>query len=57
MIDGIQGSPRWDELDVLLRQTSFRALAEPRPFRRADGSVHERRCERTSARSRRAGSP
>ncbi len=41
MIDAIQGPPRWDGPDVLLRQTSFRALAEPRAFRRADGSVHQ----------------
>ena len=41
MIDAIQGPPRWDGPDVLLRQTSFRALAEPRAFRRADGTVHE----------------
>ena len=41
MIDAIQGPPRWDGPDVLLRQTSFRALAEPRAFRRADGSVYE----------------
>jgi len=40
MIDAIQGPPRWDGPDVLLRQTSFRALAEPRAFRRADGTVH-----------------
>jgi uncharacterized glyoxalase superfamily metalloenzyme YdcJ len=39
MIDRIQGPPRWDGPDVLLRQTSFRALAEPRKFREADGSV------------------
>jgi uncharacterized glyoxalase superfamily metalloenzyme YdcJ len=39
MIDEIQGPPRWDGPDVLLRQTSFRALAEPRAFREADGSV------------------
>jgi len=39
MIDQIQGPPRWDGPDVLLRQTSFRALAEPRVFREADGSV------------------
>lgn len=39
MIDTIQGPPRWDGPDVLLRQTSFRALAEPRRFREADGSV------------------
>ena len=30
MIDEIQGPPRWHGPDVLLRQTSFRALAEPR---------------------------
>ena len=41
MIDAIQGPPRWDGPDVLLRQTSFRALAEPRAFRRADGTVHQ----------------
>lgn len=39
MIDAIQGPPRWDGPDVLLRQTSFRALAEPRAFREPDGSV------------------
>lgn len=39
MIDRIQGPPRWDGPDVLLRQTSFRALAEPRTFREADGSL------------------
>ncbi|WP_024803109.1 VOC family protein [Nocardia sp. BMG51109] len=39
MIDEIQGPPRWAGPDVLLRQTSFRALAEPRKFRAADGSV------------------
>jgi uncharacterized glyoxalase superfamily metalloenzyme YdcJ len=41
MIDRIQGPPRTaaDEPDVLLRQTSFRALAEPRAFREPDGSV------------------
>lgn len=39
MIDAIQGPPRWDGPDVLLRQTSFRALAEPRAFRDADGQV------------------
>lgn len=41
MIDEIQGPPRWDGPDVLLRQTSFRALAEPRRFREVDGSVGE----------------
>lgn len=39
MIDTIQGPPRWPGPDVLLRQTSFRALAEPRRLRRPDGSV------------------
>ncbi|WP_328392603.1 VOC family protein [Streptomyces sp. NBC_00390] len=39
MIDTIQGPPRWKGPDVLLRQTSFRALAEPRSMRTADGRV------------------
>ncbi|MFC3688631.1 2-oxoadipate dioxygenase/decarboxylase family protein [Aquipuribacter hungaricus] len=39
MIDDIQGPPAWEGPDVLLRQTSFRALAEPRSFRLPDGSV------------------
>ena len=39
MIDSIQGPPKWNGPDVLLRQTSFRALAEPRNFRHPDGSV------------------
>ena len=39
MIDEIQGPPRWEGPDVLLRQTSFRALAEPRHFRAPDGTV------------------
>lgn len=39
MIDAIQGPPQWHGPDVLLRQTSFRALAEPRRFRMGDGSV------------------
>lgn len=39
MTDAIQGPPRWHGPDVLLRQTSFRALAEPRRFREPDGSV------------------
>lgn len=39
MIDTIQGPPRTDGPDVLLRQTSFRALAEPRMFRDEDGTV------------------
>ncbi len=43
MIDRIQGPPRTEPgvPDVLLRQTSFRALAEQRRFREADGSVGE----------------
>jgi uncharacterized glyoxalase superfamily metalloenzyme YdcJ len=41
MIDAIQGPPRWAGPDVLLRQTSFRALAEPRRFRDSDGAVSE----------------
>ena len=41
MIDSIQGPPRVDagRPEVLLRQTSFRALAEPRRFRMPDGSI------------------
>jgi len=39
MIDKIQGPPRWPGPDVLLRQTSFKALAEPRRFIEADGSL------------------
>ena len=35
----MQGPPRWRGPDVLLRQTSFRALSEPRRFRETDGSV------------------
>ncbi|MCO5973059.1 2-oxoadipate dioxygenase/decarboxylase [Actinoallomurus soli] len=41
MIDAIQGPPRWNGPDLLLRQTSFRALAEPRVFREDDGRVVE----------------
>ena len=41
MIDAIQGPPRWDGPAVLLRQTSFRALAEPRRFQGDDGTVIE----------------
>jgi uncharacterized glyoxalase superfamily metalloenzyme YdcJ len=41
MIDAIQGPPRWHGPAVLLRQTSFRALAEPRRFRDDDGTVAE----------------
>jgi uncharacterized glyoxalase superfamily metalloenzyme YdcJ len=39
MIDAIQGPPKWDVPDVLLRQTSFRALDERRTFREKDGSL------------------
>lgn len=39
MIDKIQGPPGWSGPDVLLRQTSFKALAEPRAFREADGTL------------------
>ncbi|MGW0821740.1 2-oxoadipate dioxygenase/decarboxylase [Streptomyces sp. NPDC002845] len=39
MIDTIQGPPRWQGPDLLLRQTSFRALAEPRALRTPDGGV------------------
>jgi uncharacterized glyoxalase superfamily metalloenzyme YdcJ len=39
MIDEIQGPPNWEGPDVLLRQTSFRALAEERQFRHSDGVV------------------
>jgi uncharacterized glyoxalase superfamily metalloenzyme YdcJ len=39
MIDTVQGPPKWQGPDVLLRQTSFRALAEPRALRLEDGSV------------------
>ncbi|MEV1294850.1 VOC family protein [Pseudonocardia sp. NPDC049635] len=39
MICRIQGPPRWSGPDVLLRQTSFRALAEPRRMRGADGVI------------------
>ncbi|MER5673722.1 2-oxoadipate dioxygenase/decarboxylase [Pseudonocardia alni] len=41
MIDAIQGPPRWEGPDVLLRQTSFRALSEPRAMREPDGTVVE----------------
>ncbi|MGI3779955.1 MAG: 2-oxoadipate dioxygenase/decarboxylase [Janthinobacterium lividum] len=39
MIPEIQGPPDWEGPDVLLRQTSFRALAEPRTFLEADGTT------------------
>lgn len=42
MIDRIQGPPSWSGPDVLLRQTSFRALPEVRPMRLADGRVEHR---------------
>ena len=58
MIDEIQGPPRWEGPDVLLRQTSFRALAEQRrsgapTAPSGSGSLRVRR----SARSSRAVSP
>ena len=37
MIERIQGPPAWDGPDLLLRQTSFRALDEQRRFVTADG--------------------
>lgn len=39
MISEIQGPPRWDGPDVLLRQTSFKALSEERVFRYEDGRI------------------
>ncbi|MGW4125454.1 2-oxoadipate dioxygenase/decarboxylase [Nocardia sp. NPDC004711] len=39
MIDAIQGPPRWHGPELLLRQTSFRALAEPRALREPDGTI------------------
>ena len=39
MIDKIQGPPRWEGPDVLLRQTSFRALGEARRFLEPGGRV------------------
>ena len=39
MIDEVQGPPAWEGPDVLLRQTSFKALAEQRLFRHPDGHV------------------
>jgi uncharacterized glyoxalase superfamily metalloenzyme YdcJ len=41
MTGEIQGPPRWAGPDVLLRQTSFRALGEPRWFRDSEGTVTE----------------
>jgi uncharacterized glyoxalase superfamily metalloenzyme YdcJ len=41
MTGKIQGPPRWAGPDVLLRQTSFRALGEPRWFRDSEGTVTE----------------
>ena len=39
MIDEVQGPPQWEGPDILLRQTSFRALSEMRTFAAADGST------------------
>ncbi|GAB3700833.1 2-oxoadipate dioxygenase/decarboxylase family protein [Corynebacterium nasicanis] len=41
MIDEVQGPPAWEGPDILLRQTSFRALEEKRVFRFEDGTVGE----------------
>ena len=41
MIDAIQGPPACHGPAVLLRQTSFRALTEPRLFRERDGTVSD----------------
>lgn len=41
MIDDIQGPPRIAGPQVLLRQTSFRALAEPRRFRDSSGAISD----------------
>ena len=66
MIDEIQGPPRWDGPDVLLRQTSFRALAEPRALRargrrgragRAAGAVRRGRGARHRAHPGRTRTP
>ena len=39
MINEVQGPPAWDGPDILLRQTSFRALDEERVFQFEDGTV------------------
>lgn len=39
MIDEVQGPPAWQGPDILLRQTSFRALDEERIFQFEDGTV------------------
>lgn len=39
MIDEVQGPPAWDGPDILLRQTSFRALDEKRIFKFEDGTI------------------
>src|SRR5699024_11682162 len=39
MIAAVQGPPAWDGPDVLLRQTSFRALDEERIFKFEDGTI------------------
>ncbi|WP_319456346.1 MULTISPECIES: VOC family protein [unclassified Mycobacterium] len=41
MLGTIEGPPQTNGPDVLLRQTSFRALAEPRRFRDPEGTVTE----------------
>jgi len=52
MIDTIQGPPRVDGTAVLLRQTSFRALAEQRLFRTASGDCRPGQPARPLWRSR-----
>jgi uncharacterized glyoxalase superfamily metalloenzyme YdcJ len=39
MLERIEGPPRWDGPELLLRQTSFKALAEARTMAEPDGSV------------------
>jgi hypothetical protein len=39
MLERIEGPPRWDGPELLLRQTSFKALARPRTMAEPDGTV------------------
>jgi uncharacterized glyoxalase superfamily metalloenzyme YdcJ len=39
MLERIEGPPRWDGPELLLRQTSFKALAEARTMAEPDGTV------------------
>jgi uncharacterized glyoxalase superfamily metalloenzyme YdcJ len=57
MIDAIQGPSRWHGSDVLLRQTSFRARAEPRRSARRTAGSPRASCGCASARWRHAASP